>query len=343
MAASMEQLERTVVQLAEAERLADFDDVPRGRLALLLLDNAIETSLARTAKHHLLFAEMYADMAYVLRDVDPEDVEGQELKSSIAAKTLSKRKQKQVERNFDDLVDYVVGLDDQMDIGVGECFKIIHRFRNAAYHRDEVRPDILGPAVQIAFYLACLALKSERQLLREIADVPESIMHIFGSEPPAFSWHGMGSDTESLGRAVANHLLERRGLDHAKVAKALSQHLEGRLRALDRDLDRIGQQPPGIKRWAVLQLVQQAPKDRADYDRDPPEDFWTRKLLVNEGTIESWSAAAERIASLEDAGHALREFAAVEVPLENLEQPVGRFIDDIERSEQLAWDLARGR
>lgn len=32
------------VQLWEARRLASYDDVPRGRLALLLLDNAAETS-----------------------------------------------------------------------------------------------------------------------------------------------------------------------------------------------------------------------------------------------------------------------------------------------------------
>lgn len=339
----MDQLERTAVQLAEAGRLADFDDVPHGRLALLLLDNAIETSLARTARSHLLTAEMYAGMAYVLREVEPDDVEGQELKHSIRAKTLSKRKQRQVERNFDDLVDYVIGLDDDLDVGVGECLKIIHRFRNAAYHRDEVRPDVLGPAVQIAFYLACLTLKAERQLLREIGDIPESVMQIFGDELPRPSWNGIGADSESLGRAVSDHLLERRGLDHMKVAVALSQHLQGRLRALDLDLDRIGQQPPGITRWAVLQLVQQAPKNLADFGREPPQDFWTRKLPIGEATLKSWGETADSIATLDDAYLALREFASVEVSLEELEQPVGRFIDDIEGAEQLAWDIARGR
>jgi hypothetical protein len=46
--------ERTVVQLVEARRLADFDDVPHGRRALLLLDNAAETLLYRRAKEVLV-------------------------------------------------------------------------------------------------------------------------------------------------------------------------------------------------------------------------------------------------------------------------------------------------
>jgi hypothetical protein len=46
----VEHLERTGIQLMGARRLADFDDVAHGRLALLLLDNAAETLLDRRAE-----------------------------------------------------------------------------------------------------------------------------------------------------------------------------------------------------------------------------------------------------------------------------------------------------
>jgi len=72
----MEQLERRVVQLWEAKRLAAWGDIAHGRLALLLLDNAAEMSLMRTAQASLIYAEMYNNMAYLLRDVEPDDETG---------------------------------------------------------------------------------------------------------------------------------------------------------------------------------------------------------------------------------------------------------------------------
>jgi hypothetical protein len=107
LASSMDQLERTVVQIEEARRLATWGDIPHGRLALLLLDNAAEMSLMRTAEASMIFAEMYNDMAYMLQNVAPDDKEGQKLKEKIEAGTVSKRRKKQIQRNFDTLVDYV--------------------------------------------------------------------------------------------------------------------------------------------------------------------------------------------------------------------------------------------
>lgn len=270
--ASMDELERTAVQLWEAKRLADHDDVAHGRLALLLLDNAAETSLMRSAKNSFIYVEMYGNMAYQLRGVAPGDSEGQRLKSEIDAKTLSKRGRRQIERNFDDLVHYVFGQDDfGLEPEFAECLKILHRYRNAAYHRDTVRPDVLGPAVQIYFFLCCQLLKNERHVIHQIDVIPPSVANIFGDWRPSSTWPSGWIDSASLGRELADFFLSARGLDHAGVAAALSDHLLARLATLDRHLTTIGESvPPSITRWAVLQLVQQAPTDREDFDKDPP-------------------------------------------------------------------------
>jgi hypothetical protein len=180
----MEQLDRTVVQLWEAKRLAAWADVAHGRLALLLLDNAAEMSLMRTAEASMVYAEMYKSLAYVLRDVTPDDEAGQKLKKEIEAGTISKRRKKQIERNFDALVDYVFeGKEFALATEFAECLKILHRYRNAAYHRDAVRADVLGPAVQILFFLCCHLLKSERQVVGEIKKAPPTILEVFGDSP----------------------------------------------------------------------------------------------------------------------------------------------------------------
>ena len=59
----MDELERAAVQLWEAKLLAEYDDVPHGRLALLLLDNAAESSLTRSTRNSFIVAEMYSNMA----------------------------------------------------------------------------------------------------------------------------------------------------------------------------------------------------------------------------------------------------------------------------------------
>ena len=299
----------------------------------------------RSTQSSFTYAEMYANLAYLLRDVDPDDVEGRRLKSEIDVKTLSKRRRRQIERNFDDLVDYVFAQDDfGLKPEFAEYLKILHRYRNAAYHRDTVQPDVLGSAVQIYFFLCCHLLKYERHIIHQIDQIPMAVEEIFGDQVPTSTWPGGATDSATLGRKLADFFLSARGLDHAGVASALSAHLLGRLTALDRHLATIGESVlPGIKRCAVLQLVQQAPVEREDFDREPPADFWTRQVPVTEKVLAAWKATATELRDVEIAYDALRQFAGIELPLEQLEEPVGRFVDDIERAEQQAFDEMRGR
>jgi hypothetical protein len=213
----MEQLERTVVQLWEAKRLAAWGDIAHGRLALLLLDNAAEMSLMRTAQASLIYAEMYNNMAYLVRDVEPDDEMGQDLKKKLEAGTISKRRKKQIERSFDALVDYVFENEDlNLPVEFGECLKILHRYRNAAYHRDTVRADVLGPAVQILFFLCCHLLKSERQVFHEINVAPDGILDVFG-------------DTPRTPRGQAIHSTRQRSLDVSLIdsLKSWNSIIEG--------------------------------------------------------------------------------------------------------------------
>ena len=345
LASSMDQLERTVVQIQEAERLATWGDVPHGRLALLLLDNAAEMSLMRTAEASMMYAEMYNKLAYLVRDVEPGDVEGQKLKAEIESETISKKRKRQIERNFDALVDYVFeGKEFALGVEFAECLKILHRYRNAAYHRDTVRADVLGPAVQILFFLCCHLLKSERQLMHEIKEAPSGILEVFGGNPPESSWPAQSFDTQTLARHVADRLLDELELDHRGIAEALSNHLIARLAALVRDLDQIGTSiPPGVNRWATLRLVQQGPREREDFDADPPNDFWTRPLPVTERVIETWFLEAQSLRDIPVAHDALRAFAEIEKPLEVIEEPVARFILDLDRVEQQRIDEMRGK
>ena len=64
---------------------------------------------------------------------------------------------------------------------------------------------------------------------------------------------------------------------------------------------------------------------------------------MTEEALAAWEAAATKLRDVEIAYDALRQFAGIEQPLEQLEEPVGRFIEDIDRAEQHAIDERRGK
>jgi hypothetical protein len=304
-----------------------------------------ETSLMRSAQNSMVFADMYNNMTYLLRDVPPDDEDGQRLRKQIGALTLSKRKRKQIARHFDSLVDYVFGLEElDLPATFRACLKILHRYRNAAYHRDTVRPDVLGPAVQIYFFLCCHLLKRERHIVHEINAAPPAVLEVFEGAPPETPRPGGSFASATLQNHVADRLLADLQLDHGRIAIALSEHLLARLAALDRDLTTIGEHiPPGVNRWATLRLVQQAPVEREEFDADLPEDFWTRPLPITREILDTWAVAATALRNVNVAHDALQAFAEIEEPLETLEEPVGRFIEDIDRAEQQLIDEIRGK
>jgi hypothetical protein len=339
----MEALERTTVQLHEARRLAAYDDVPHGRLALLLLDNAAETMLMRSVDHELWWADVCGRLLRQVRSWNADGEKAKSLESELEAKALSKSARRRIEREFGYLVDYAFNREQcTLAPEFATCIKVLHHYRNAAYHQDTVRSDVLGPAVQIYFYLCCHLLKDYSPSM-SVMDVPSpGVVEIFEGEPlPAMSLRGHFSSKE-LGVMVADRLLKQMDLDHAHIASALSAHLTARLSALDDHLDEItGFIAPPSTRTIMLRLVQLAPDDP---EQDSPlDDFWTRQLPVTEDTLNTWKAEAREIGDISIALDALGAFATIEGPLSQLEKPVQRFIAEIDREVQSQIDEARGK
>jgi len=339
----MAELEGIAVQLLEAKRLAGFGDVAHGRLALLLLDNAAEVSLRRTATTTMTWAQLYNNAAIQLRDVDPEQDGLQELLDEIGARTVSRTLAKRIDREYDALVDFVAHrAPDSLPPEHAQCFKIVHRYRNAAYHRNAVRADVLGPAVEILFFLCCHLLKKERQIVQELAPPPALVLEFLGDLPSEVEFSFNAHSAVGLSGRFADALLADLHLDHLEIARALSDHLVGRLGQLENDLDRIGTSMR-TPLSTTLRLVQQSPETPEQFAAPLAHDFWTRDLPVTESTLTDWRERANQLARVGDARDALRTFAAAERPIEDLEKPVARWIEDIDRAEQARLDWLRGK
>jgi hypothetical protein len=172
-----------------------------------------------------------------------------------------------------------------------------------------------------------------------LGDPSPGVVEFFEAEPlPAMSLH-VGS--KELGVMVADRLLKQMDLGHAHIAGALSAHLTARLSALDDHLDEITSFFPPPTRPITLRLLQLAPEDPEEYS--PPDDFWTRQLPVTEERLNTWKAEARDIGDISIALDALRAFARIEDPLAQLEKPVQRLIEKIDREVQSQIDEARGQ
>lgn len=91
----MEPLRRTVVQLEEAKRFILNGEVARLRLAVILLDNAVEVILHRRVNDTLQRANMYARMLQRFPDRQL-DAKGEALRQEIAAKTIPQARQRRL-------------------------------------------------------------------------------------------------------------------------------------------------------------------------------------------------------------------------------------------------------
>jgi len=335
-------MERIVVQLVEARRLADFNDVAHGRLALLLLDNAAETLLSRRAEEALIWADMHGNMLKTLERLgDSPNQDRQALIEELRAEAVSEKTQQKIRQNFSDLVRFVFS---RNDCGLAQelagCLNALHRYRNAAYHRDLVRNDVLGPANAIYFYLCCELLKQQKNMVMEIAPPPTVVLEVFGGQLPEHLT-GLLTDDKMMGVAVADKLLTQNQLDHGNIASALAAHLAARIDVLERNLnefiDYLGypDRATALRSIQLMPLSYEAPK--------LPDDFWTRPITVTEKVIAGWKHRATAISSLSLAQYALRQFDDIELAISKFEAQLEPFTIAIDREIQLEIDRRLGK
>lgn len=336
----MERLERTVIQVVEARRLADFKDVAHGRLALLLLDNAAETMLYRRARTALIEAEWYGNALRSLADIQENDNEElRAFREELESKSVSEKTREKIERNFSDLVRFVFTRPDcDLEEELAGCLNALHRYRNDAYHADFVRADVLGPANEIYFYLCCRLLKDQKYMMWPMGDPPAVVAKLLGLDlqRPSGLW-----DEKSLGDAVADELLARSHLDHKGISSALAAHLTARVGTLDKNLDEFIDYIGLADRSSALRAIQLEPL--SGERRVRPEDFWTHPLVVTEKTIQGWARRATSIEKLASAQEALRQFDEIEKAMASFEEQLEPFMIAMDREIQHDIDEMRGK
>jgi len=327
----MERLRRTVVQLEEAKRFILDGEVARLRLAIILLDNAVEVILHRKVNDALRSANMYARMLQRFPDGQLE-AEGEALRQEIAAKTIPQARQKKVARFFGEKLT-LLSEDGELPSATARALRHLHDYRNELQHHDHVRPESIRPAALILFDIAVdLMVMLPPGSMSFGSDDNTDWLNDYGMEPIPF---GRGDLREVIGTQLRHGL----SLDTDGVRAALIAHLGTRLDVMDAnsaELAGYGLSPIDLaeilqhhRRWE--QGLPDAASDAADI---APFD----KL----DSLVRWRSDVASLTSIDDKLDLFDRFGTLEDELEPLERGLQEVVDAIETAGEIASDIARG-
>ncbi|MHA6762678.1 hypothetical protein [Streptacidiphilus sp. PAMC 29251] len=335
----MERLELLVVQLEETKRLIEVDRVPQLRLAFILLDNAAEVILHRSTESALFFQATEEGLLTRLKEMEAAGHSNdwmREQMESLEKSIVPKRRLKEIERNFDAKVEFMVSRD-QLPGELAPVLAKLHKYRNETYHRDTLRRELIRPAVLIYFDVICsmLGYYSQGMLSYSSNTVLGPEVERFQTEAGPISLFGV-----DLAKKIAKQLRKEVGLDIEGTRQALSAHLIARLDDLDKHLkfieDNLG--APGLVPGDALRIVQ------ADLSGLPTlEQVRSRKYRYGKADLQRWRTESAGLDSIDDKAAMFTAYAAIEDDFEPLEVMVESAVTQIDRQMQLDDDIARGK
>jgi hypothetical protein len=329
----VKRIERTVVQLMEAQRLADERTEPHGRLALLLLDNLAETLIYREVEYQLAWSRMSRGLLKSLSESKTLTPEAAEIRADLSREVVSTNQEKKIRRYFGEKADYLAraGI---LDEAHARMLKKLHEYRNEAYHRDTIRPEALQSAVDIYFYLCCELMKA-LPIHSYIMSEPSKYLAPFAAD-----LHGI--DGFELQARVADHFLAERELNHREVNAFLRQHLVSRLADMRETLDSWAGEFPNMETPEELLHHCQVPDDAIK----SVEDFLNIGSVPVPHDFASITAWEQRAASIDEdmaVTEAFVLFADIEDEFEELEGQIFKMSQEMDREIQHQIDVMRGK
>jgi len=349
----METLERLVVHVEEAVRNATTNDDPHLRIGLLLLDSAAELLLHRECQSRLGWAER--DEQLLRQAEELKAATGRELEwvSELRENALTATRRKKIDRDFGTKCDYLTDLG-MLAVPHARVLKKLHKYRNEAYHQDQLRLGTLASAVKIYTYLVC-------SLMRDFAmHGTDGFIHLSPRPPVGLvkyledgeDWVSLmlhKDDSEGLQARIASRLLEEARITLPfGLGGELSEHFCGRVNAVQEAAGEAASAffylPNVDEGWDWETVMRLAQLDPWNLPRAMSSDeVKSANVRVLPDQLSQWRAEGEALAFQADDLAAFAAFADMEDAFESLEALVIQLAADVEAYLQLQYDIARGK
>lgn len=331
----MEIVERVGVAALTAKKL--FEEGSPGQLAvaLTLLEGAAEGAMRRRADQWEA-GTLYADFFRRHREVDDITLPAATAVSHLSGRTwqLTKKTQRAVEKTFEGLVDYLVFLE-----AIPESYKRpllrLHEYRNAAYHRNQVRHETLRSSVRLYLFLVSdlldrLTPNMYRLYTPAEAEAFASVLGITASE---------ASNARVTQPALAATLRDF-GDDPTSVAETLSVNAFQRLDEVEESLGFIAHvlNDRGLDAEDASRLVQWTGDPRIS-----ATELQGKQFPVTLATKTQWRGVASKISEANSDLAAFTLFAEFEGAFEAYEDAVNEMAIQADQHVQQQIDERRGK
>jgi hypothetical protein len=335
----MRRLAQTVVQLEEAKRFILAGDVPRLRLALILLDNAVEVIMHRTVREELEHASFYSRLLERL-PAGPLDAEGERMRSEFSTNVVPDSRAQKIRRFFGEKLKFLAKDRDRMPESIARVLNHIHDYRNETQHQDRVRVGSLRPATLILFDIATeLLVTLNPGSVTWYSEDDYGWLERFGLPATILA---AGNDVPSQVKAQLRSGL---ALDTVHLAKALVDHLTDRLNEMEEQLSfvvensTLGPGEPSV----VLKSIQFRDSGGQRKLTERGADFAAFSPRYTMKSFGRWRAETAKLEHMNDRFEMFDRFATIEDEFEPLEASIRQTARELDSAIQLAVDLARGK
>lgn len=320
-------------QLDEARRYIQDGRPEPLRLALVLLDNCAEMQMAEHIRDELDRERMTERLQQNIQGLPLDDEASTSLKDVLTFKPLTVREKRAIDRNFDEKIKYMVERSKSLPQALGRPLLHLHRYRNEAYHRSEVRPRTIRAACLILFEINFEMIKV---VPRQHMSIPSDV---------DFSWIKERFRIDHLWLTMIEPIIAelRSGLipEASDIATLLADYTEDRFADFYGYLHDIAQNTKGSGPEQGLAEAYAYRKSRlANQENEIPPAILEHRDLAwfkhLEGDIQQIREASTRLEAFE-------RFAEIERALEPVETAVLELVVEIDNYIQLQVDIMRGK
>jgi hypothetical protein len=315
-------------QLDEARRYIEDGRLQHLRVALLLLDNSAELQMDRRIKSDLRNDEMRERTRNQLLALPKGSSLSTHLQELIEWTPLTAKQKRDLDRDFNQKVAYMVGRGDHLSLDVAGPLRHLHKYRNEAYHSGSIRPETIRTAALLLLEINC----------RMLLEVGRSRTSYSSDEDYSWIQQRFHLDKTFFGRLPLGDMVSeiRSGLfpTDKVIAETLADHLRDRFLALYESLDFIVEN--GGRNLDREQALREVQLFGLQTQLITGCKYSMNSLELLESTISAVRGENDRI-------KAFHLFANIESELEPIEESVNGLVRESDFAIQLAIDEARGK
>ncbi|MER7968007.1 hypothetical protein ABTX35_03155 [Streptomyces sp. NPDC096080] len=212
-----EQWNWLAVEIAEIRRCAEAGDQAHDRLALILLDHLVEVVVGREVNAQLAF-QVADSVVEEMREFRDSGGQLDEKLSQLVDGHVGPVRRKEIDDHLREKTKFLM---QRGVLSAQECEVLdrLHEYRNAAYHRDTLEPDLIADLVLAYRVLADELIRRHQPIAYTLASSDPAPV-VTPQQLRGQLIEGVDVDTKAMARRFSEHAVKRVQAVHAAVVVA---------------------------------------------------------------------------------------------------------------------------